>query len=488
MHIRSALLIARRPVGLLDLATALHARAVRLVSTGETATALTAAGLPVRAEDDLPPHLLALGDPQRTVQLLVAELPEGTGADGLDVVVPSLVRAAARAYDRIAVIVDRADHRALLDALDRGGPDTGQRQSWAVKAARRVVEHDEQVADRLAIYETAELPAISSFVADFPDPLILDAERIQTLSHGENPHQRAALYATSTPTGEPSLADAEQIQGPSPDYGGLVDLDAALRLAVELPAAGAVLVRRGHPIGAAMALDDAEPLLDVFTRARKVDPDNVYGAVVALNRPVDGATAAQIAKRSLGGVLAPAFDAAARKALKRRSRLRALILEPWPEPGGGLELRPIAGGLLVQEADDALDAARSGRVPTRRAPEPEQWPALELAWRTAHRARSLAVVLARPGALIGVGAGQPSIADAARLAIDRARRAGHPLEGAVAACDGVIEFGETIDALAEAGIAAVVQPGGGSHDGGVIGRADRVGVALVLTGVRHLSR
>lgn len=485
MNIRSALLLVHDPGRILSFAQALRRRSIEIVSSGATADFLSRAGLPVRVESRLPPDLLAIDEDDDGIGLLVVDMPASGVDDGLDVLVPALVRAAARAYDRIVVLVDPGDRTALLDALDRGGPDLEMRRGWAVKAARRVVEHDEEVADALAITETGELPAISSFVAELPDPLRLEAARLQTLPYGENPHQRAALYTLPTRADRPSLARAERLQGRPPGYNSLLDFDVALRLVLELSRPAAVLVQHGQPIGAAIAATDEDDLAGTYTRARLSDPENVYGAVVALNATVDGPTAERLVDSYLEGVMAPAYDADARAVLARRNSLRVMRLDPWPSPGTTLDMRRIAGGLLVQEHDDRVDAARHGRVVSQRQPDAAQWAALDLAWRVVRRVPSLGVVLARPGRVIGIGAGQPGRLDACRLAVDRARRAGHDLEGAVAASDGFFSFADPVAGLRNAGIAAIIQPGGSVRDGAVIGRADRLGLAMVFTGVRH---
>ncbi|MGH9748725.1 MAG: bifunctional phosphoribosylaminoimidazolecarboxamide formyltransferase/IMP cyclohydrolase, partial [Candidatus Polarisedimenticolia bacterium] len=313
--------------------------------------------------------------------------------------------------------------------------------------------------------------------APFPETLRLEFRRLQSLRYGENPHQRGALYAgpEEAPGG---IAGARQLQGKELSFNNLLDLDSAWRLAAEFETPAAVIVKHNNPCGVATG----SSLTEAFGRARETDPASAFGGIVALNRPVDRAAAAALTGLFLECVVAPAYEVPARDLLAVKENLR--VLEAG-DPGGryaGFDLRRVTGGLLVQDWDGAPSDARAGRVATRRAPAEEEIEALVFAWKVARHVKSNAIVLARPGRTVGIGAGQMSRVDAVRLAV---MKSAQPPRGAVLASDAFFPFRDGLDEAARAGVTAIVQPGGSLKDAEVIAAADEHGMAMLLTGTRH---
>lgn len=516
---RRALLSVSDKTGLVDFARALHAAGVELVSTGGTARALREAGLPVTPVSEVTgfPEILdgrvktlhprihggilarwdraadraaAQAQGIEPIQLVVVNLypfretvaRPGVGLDEaveqIDIGGPAMVRAAAKNHANVAVVVDPADYEAVAAAIAAGGVDLERRRALAAKAFRHTAAYDVAIAAYLAGQVEAGEP--------LPETLLVEGRRVRTLRYGENPHQPAAFYAVETPSDQPSLARAEKLQGKELSYNNLLDLDAALAVCLDLAAPGAVVIKHTNPCGAAEG-DGDEPLAAVYRRARATDPTSAFGGIVALNREVDAETAAALAETFLEAVVAPGFAPAAREILARKKNLRLLALRPWPGRSRQLELRTVAGGLLAQERDARVDDVRAAKVVTRRAPTAEELAALDFAWRVCRHVKSNAIVYARAGALLGVGAGQMSRVDASRIAAMKAREAGHDLGGAVVASDAFFPFPDGVEVAVEAGATAIVQPGGSVRDDQVVAAADRLGVAMVFTGTRHFK-
>ncbi len=316
----------------------------------------------------------------------------------------------------------------------------------------------------------------------FPESLSLRFEKIQDLRYGENPHQTAAFYRESGAT-TIGIAGAHQLHGKELSYNNILDLDAAWRLVRELPPArpAAVVIKHTNPCGAAMA----DNLREAYVRARATDPVSAFGGIVALSREVDTATAEELSSTFLEAVVAPGFDPKAIEILVQKKAIRLMRVEdPEPPPWSGFNLCRVLGGLLVQDWDREDEAALELRAVTERAPTTREIEALRFAWIVAKHVKSNAIVLARDEALLGVGAGQMSRVDSCRIAIEKAR-AGGAISGAVAASDAFFPFRDGIDVLAEAGVEAIIQPGGSVRDEEVIAACNERGLAMVVTGRRH---
>jgi phosphoribosylaminoimidazolecarboxamide formyltransferase/IMP cyclohydrolase len=518
--IRRALLSVSDKSGLAPLAGRLAAAGVELVSTGGTAAALRAAGLPVRdvaeltgwpemldgrvktlhpavhggllALRDAPSHREALqAQGIGAIDLLVVNLYpfEATAAAGgdfaacvemIDVGGPAMLRAAAKNHAFVTVLTDVEDYAPFLDEFERtgGGAGLAFRRAAALTAFGRTAAYD---------------AAVSGWMADAlgeaaPRRRTAAGRLIDALRYGENPHQRAAFYADGA--GRPGVATARQVQGKALSWNNLNDTDAAWELLAEFPpqeAPACVIVKHANPCGVATG-----PTLEAAYRAAfDCDRVSAFGGIVALNRPLDAATAAAICEIFTEVVIAPDPTPEAIELFAERKNLRLLVAGGLPDPAaGGLVWRQVAGGFLVQDRDAAPPG--DWRVATRRAPTEAETADLRFAWRVAKHVKSNAIVYARGGATVGIGAGQMSRVDstriAARKAADMAAALGlaeAPTMGSVVASDAFFPFADGLVAAAEAGATAVIQPGGSVRDAEVIAAADAAGLAMVFTGVRH---
>ena len=398
--------------------------------------------------------------------------------ENIDIGGPCLVRAAAKNWPDVAVVLDPTDYSAVLDALDDSDPAVGfqLRRRLAGAAFRATAAYDRAVA--------AEFTSVKGDGAtgQFPERMSLHFERVTPLRYGENPHQTAALYRDPGP-GRAGIPGARKLHGKELSYNNILDLDAAVRLAADLAGgardgAAAAVIKHSNPAGAAVA----PTLVDAYRAARATDPVSAFGGIVALSREVDLATAKELASTFLEAVAAPAFQADAFARLRRKKNLRLVEMADLDgfSPGGRYFAR-VAGGLLVQDWDGEDDPA-SYRVATRREPSEAEWDGLRFVWRAAKHVKSNAIVVGRGTALLGVGAGQMSRLDSCRLAVEKAEA---PLDGAVAASDAFFPFSDGLLVLADAGVTAVIQPGGSVRDQEVVDAADERGLAMVLTGARH---
>jgi phosphoribosylaminoimidazolecarboxamide formyltransferase/IMP cyclohydrolase len=344
------------------------------------------------------------------------------------------------------------------------------------------------LAARAFAHTAAYDAAVAGFLAaePMPETLPIAARSVQPLRYGENPHQTAAFYAVDTPPEAPSLARAVQLQGKELSYNNLLDLDAALAVALDLRGAGAVVIKHTNPCGVAEALP-GDALVDVYRRARATDPTSAFGGIVGLTVPVDAATAEVLAETFLEAVIAPAFTPEALEILGRRKNVRLMAMTPWPKPVPTLELRSVSGGLLAQLRDALPDDLASVRVATRRAPTLVERAGLDLAWRVARHVKSNAIVYARPGHVVAVGAGQMSRLDSARIAAEKAREHGHDLRGTCVASDAFFPFADGLVVCASVGASAVIQPGGSVRDEEVIAAADERELTMLFTGHRHFK-
>jgi phosphoribosylaminoimidazolecarboxamide formyltransferase / IMP cyclohydrolase len=517
--IRRALLSTLDKTGLAELASALAERGVELISTGGTATALREAGLAVTevssvtgapeildgrvktlhpaihaailARRDLPEHLATLeAQAIAPIDLVVVSLYpfEATAAEGMgdeatiemiDIGGPALTRAAAKNHGGVTVVTEPADYALLLDELRSHDGRTTEplRRRLAAKAFARTAAYDAAIAAWFAARQSEPLP----------ERLSISATRCQILRYGENPHQKAAFYVTAET--RPGIAGAEQVQGKELSFNNIADADAAFALVAELEAPAIAIVKHANPCGVAIGDD----LATAYARALACDPLSAYGGIVAANRPLDAAAAEAIAAIFTEVVIAPDAEPGAREIFAGKPNLRLLLTGVPPAPGGGgLDLRSVAGGLLVQERDAARLAQADLRVVTRRAPTENELRDLLFAFAVCKHVKSNAIVLARDGATVGIGAGQMSRLDAVRIAVQKAEdataAAGETVarsRGSIIASDAFFPFPDGLEAALRAGATAAIQPGGSLRDLEVIAAADEAGAAMVFTGLRH---
>jgi phosphoribosylaminoimidazolecarboxamide formyltransferase/IMP cyclohydrolase len=400
--------------------------------------------------------------------------------ENIDIGGPTMVRSAAKNFESVAVVTDPADYAAVASEItESGGVSTATRLNLARKAFALTARYDGMIATELerlsaktGTIELDERPLL-------PERLHFAFTRRQELRYGENPHQRAALYVPtgSAPSG---LAAAIQLQGKELSYNNLVDLEAALELAVEFRRPAAVIVKHNNPCGTA----EQDSLVDAYTKALACDPISAYGGVMAFNRSVDAATAEQVSKLFVECVVAPGYDPAALEKLLSKKNLRLLQL-PAREPSARSaerELKRISGGVLVQEPDRHELAESDLKVVTQRVPTRTELNDLLFAWKVCKHVKSNAIVFAREGQTVGVGAGQMSRVDSVKIAVMKAQL---PLAGSVVASDAFFPFPDGVEEAGKAGAVAVIQPGGSMRDAEAIAAADRLGMAMVFCGVRH---
>jgi phosphoribosylaminoimidazolecarboxamide formyltransferase/IMP cyclohydrolase len=525
-RIQRALLSVSQKDGIVEFAKALHTLGVQLLSTGGTATLLQAAGVPVvavsdytgfpeildgrvktlhprihggiLAKRDTPAHQTALATHGiEPIDVVVVNLypfaeviarPEVSREEALeqiDIGGPTLVRAAAKNFQSVAVIVDPADYAPVLHDIHTTGVVSPERR-WhlAQKAFAHTAQYDALIAAYLAQdqppWQLDGNPGRPDGVT-FPQTLTLTFSKVQDLRYGENPHQAAAFYRDRLGSGL-SLAQAQQLQGRALSYTNLLDINAALGLILEFPEVHACcIVKHTNPCGVGLG----DTLVEAFERARACDPVSAYGGIIGVNRPFDGAMVRATRGLLVEAIIAPGFTEEALSGLQRREHLRLLALPALgtlsPSP---YEVRSIAGGLLLQARDaQSWDPAQLQVVSTRQ-PTPDEWTSLQFAWRVSKHVKSNAIVLARAGQTIGIGAGQMSRVDAVKLA---AMKALLPTVGTVLASDAFFPFRDGIDEAAKVGVTAVAHPGGSIRDGEVAQVADEYGLAMVLTGIRHFK-
>ncbi|TYB91887.1 bifunctional phosphoribosylaminoimidazolecarboxamide formyltransferase/IMP cyclohydrolase [Micromonospora sp. WP24] len=509
--IRRALVSVYDKTGLVELAQALHAAGVEIVSTGSTAATIAGAGVPVTAVETVTgfPEVLdgrvktlhpkvhagLLADLRKqshvdqldelgvaAFDLLVSNLYpfQATVASGasldecveqIDIGGPAMVRAAAKNHASVAVVTDPSAYPALRAALDAGGFTLTQRRALAARAFADIAEYDVAVANWCAVQLGGE-PEWPAFAG-----LALRSER--ALRYGENPHQAAALY--TDPDAPAGLAQAEQLHGKEMSYNNYVDADAAWRAANDFTDQPAVaIIKHANPCGIAVGTDVA----DAHRKAHACDPVSAYGGVIAVNRPVSVELARQVAEIFTEVLVAPEFEAGAVEVLQAKKNLRLLRAPAWNPPPA--EWRQVSGGVLVQLADridaDGDDPA-SWRLATGEPADEATLRDLAFAWRAVRAVKSNAILLAKDGATVGVGMGQVNRVDSAQLAV---RRAGADrASGSVCASDAFFPFADGPKILLEAGVRAIVQPGGSIRDEEVIAAAKEAGVTMYLTGTRH---
>jgi phosphoribosylaminoimidazolecarboxamide formyltransferase/IMP cyclohydrolase len=393
--------------------------------------------------------------------------------ENIDIGGPAMVRAAAKNHAFVAVITDPADYPPILRKMkvDSGALGREDRYALAAKAFSHTAEYDGMISNWLTARDT------SGNARAFPDRLNLQLRLGQALRYGENPHQAAAFYVERDPPAG-SLATFRQLQGKELSYNNIADADAAWACCRTFDVPACVIVKHANPCGVAVA----EAPLDAYRNALRTDPTSAFGGIIAFNRPIDGATAEAVSKQFVEVVIAPGYDERARAAFAAKQNVR--VLEIAGERGAErLDMKRVGGGLLVQTPDD-FDVAEL-RIVTKRDPSSAEMNDLVFAFRVAKFVKSNTIVFARHGATLGVGAGQMSRVDAARIAAIKAKNAGLQLRGSVAASDAFFPFRDGLDVVAKMGARAVIQPGGSVRDKEVIAAADEHGIAMIFTGMRH---
>ncbi len=512
--ITRALISVSDKSGIVDFARSLHQQDVEILSTGGTARLLAQSGIPVievgdytgfpemmdgrvktlhpkvhggilgrrgtdeavMAEHGIPPIdmiVVNLYPFEATVANPECDLP--TAIENIDIGGPTMLRAAAKNHAAVTVVTDAADYHRILEemAANSGAVSDATRFDLAVKAFEHTARYDGAIANYLGTRTSGE-------VADFPRTLSLQLQQVQTMRYGENPHQKAAFFIEHNVT-EAGIATARQLQGKALSYNNIADTDAALECVKQFDEGPAcVIVKHANPCGVALG----DNLLEAYERAYSTDPESAFGGIIAFNRELDGETAKAIVERQFVEVIiAPGISAAAAEVVSAKKNVRLLACGEWPEQGARLDYKRVNGGLLVQDADLALHSEL--KVVTRRAPTEQEMVDLLFTWRVAKYVKSNAIVYGRNGMTIGVGAGQMSRINSARIAGIKAEHAGLEVPGSVMASDAFFPFRDGLDNAAAAGIAAVIQPGGSMRDEEVIAAADEHDIAMLFTGMRH---
>ncbi len=519
MSIERALVSVYDKTGLVEFARQLAALKIEIVSTGGTARLLREAGIAVRDVAELTgwPEMLggrvktlhpkvhggilfrrANTDDQKQaaehqiapIDLVVVNLypfsatakkagvTPGELIEHIDIGGPAMVRSAAKNFESVAVVTDPSDYASVATELASSRElSLETRLELARKAFARTARYDGEIAmelERLSAdgaVHLAEAPRL-------PKRMHLSLARRQTMRYGENPHQGAALYIPAGGAAE-GLAGAKQLQGKELSYNNLVDLDAAWALAQEFTRPAAIIVKHNNPCGAA----EQENLLEAYQRALDCDPVSAFGGVLAFNRRMDAAAAEEVAKLFVECIVAPGYDAAAQEKFASKKNLR-LVAMGLAAPAA-LELKRISGGVLVQEPDRHALAESDLKVVTERAPSAAEKRALLFAWKVCKHVKSNAIVFAGEGQTLGIGAGQMSRVDSVKLAVMKAASAKLPLAGSVVASDAFFPFADGVEEAGKAGATAVIQPGGSVRDAEAIAAANRLGMAMVFTGIRH---
>ena len=518
--VTQALLSVSDKTGLVDFARRLTARGIALLSTGGTAQVLIGAGLQVTdvgsytgfpemldgrvktlhprvhagilARRDLPAHMQALAAQGiATIDLVVVNLypfrqtvakPDCTlheAIENIDIGGPALVRAAAKNWLHVGVVVDPHDYSRVLEELEAGGGHLTQATRFSLM--RKAFAHTAAYDGAIANWMTMRGP--DGAARGFPDSYHFAGRKVQELRYGENPHQSAAFYRDETPP-PGSLATFRQLQGKELSYNNIADSDAAWECVRTFAEPACVIVKHANPCGVAIA----DTPLAAYRQALATDPTSAFGGVVAFNRPVDVTALEAVAAQFLEVLIAPGYTADALAAIAGKANVRVLEV-PLTARGDAhanvWEIKRIGGGFLVQSSDVRNVSETDFKVVTRKTPTPAQTRDLLFAWRVAKFVKSNAIVYCSEGRTLGIGAGQMSRVDSTRIAAQKAKQAGLSLSGSVVASDAFFPFRDGFDVVADNGAVAVIQPGGSMRDPEVIGAADERGVAMVFTGVRH---
>jgi phosphoribosylaminoimidazolecarboxamide formyltransferase/IMP cyclohydrolase len=513
-RIRRAILSVTDKTGLVEFARTLAGLGVELISTGGTAKLLRDSGIGVKDISELtgfpemldgrvktlhpmvhggilhrrenPLHRTSIAEHGiQAIDMVVVNLYafEQTAAkpgahfedviENIDIGGPSMIRSAAKNFQDVAVVTSPSDYPAIAEEMVQSDGRLSPATKWrlAQKAFATTAAYDSAIAstlERVSANGRFELHA----EAGFPPTLRLAFHKIMDLRYGENPHQKAAMYSDGSGTG---VANGRQLQGKELSYNNIVDLQAAWDLAQEFDEPVTAIIKHTNPCGTATG----KTLVEAYTKALASDPVSAYGGVIGVNRAVDAATAEEMGKLFVEVIAAPAFDDAARARFAAKKNLRLVEITESPQKW---VLKNVSGGILVQDADRRPLTPDDLRVVTRRPPTPEEHRALLFAWKVCKHVKSNAILYARDGQTVGVGAGQMSRVDSCRIG---AMKAVLPLRGAVAASDAFFPFPDGVEEIAKAGAVAIIQPGGSVRDQEVIEAADRLGLAMIFTGVRH---
>jgi phosphoribosylaminoimidazolecarboxamide formyltransferase / IMP cyclohydrolase len=509
--IQRAILSVTDKTGIVEFARKLSAGGVELVSTGGTAKLLRDSAIPVKDISELTGFPEMLDGRVKTlhpkvhggilhrrenathraavaqhgiepIDLVVVNLYafEKTAAapgvhfeeliENIDIGGPSMIRSAAKNFQDVAVVTSPSDYDGIADEIAKDG-EVSMATKWrlAQKAFATTAAYDSAIASTL---ERVTPSFEFSQSAEFPQTLRLSFKKITDLRYGENPHQKAAMYSDGSGKG---VANARQLQGKELSYNNIVDLQAAWDLAQEFEEPLCAIIKHTNPSGAATG----KTLVEAYKKALECDPVSAFGGVIGVNRPIDGDAAEEIAKLFLEVIAAPSFDEAARAKFASKKNLRLVEITDAPQKW---VLKNVSGGILVQDADIRPLAEADLKVVTRRPPTPEEKRALLFAWRVCKHVKSNAILYARDGQTAGVGAGQMSRVDSCKIG---AMKAVLPLKGTVAASDAFFPFPDGVEEIAKVGATAIIQPGGSVRDQEVIEAADRLGLAMIFTGVRH---
>ena len=519
--IRRAILSVTEKTGLVEFAKRLAAMQVELFSTGGTARLLRESGVQVKDISDLTGFPEMMDGRLKTLHpkvhggiLHVRENPEHVAAarkhgiepvdmvvvnlyafeqttakpgvkfgeliENIDIGGPAMVRSAAKNFRDVAIVTSPDDYAAIAAEMASSGSSLSLETRWrlAQKAFAMTAAYDSAISatlKRTALSAKSEEPAQfqdAEAAQDFPSVLRLSFSKLADLRYGENPHQRAAVYSDGSKAG---IANARQLQGKELSYNNLVDLQAAWDLAQDFDETFCAIIKHTNPAGAATGKD----LREAYVKALEVDPVSAFGGVIGVNRPVDGAAADEIAKLFVEAIAAPGFDSAARERFAAKKNLRLLEVSRAP---ADFALKQVSGGMLVQDPDIKPIAQSDLKVVSRRQPTEQEMRALLFAWKVCKHVKSNAILYAREGQIVGVGAGQMSRVDSCTIG---AMKAVLPLQGTVAASDAFFPFPDGVEEIARAGATAIIQPGGSVRDPEVIAAADKLNLAMVLTGIRH---
>ena len=504
--------------GIVEFAGLLHQAGIELISTGGTHHVLSQeGGLPVQQVSDLtgfpeildgrvktlhprihggllarrdsPEHMEELGKQGiEAIDLVVVNLypfvdtvskPDVAleeALENIDIGGPTLLRAGAKNFPFISVVVDPGDYGWVADRVSKSGPSSEERRHLAHKAFRHVSLYDTAVASYL--YQDGEDGPSTGDGQGLPEELRLTYRRLNQLRYGENPHQEAALYVPARAGG--GVANARQLHGRELSFNNLMDADAAWRTVSDFEESTAVVIKHTNPCGLACHPDLAE----AYRRAYSGDPVSAFGGIIGYNRTVTVAAAQEMAEVFYEVVVAPDYDPEALEALRKRRNLRVMAVPPSQGDKGSFDLRPLSGGLLVQTRDTIIEDPPSWKTVTQRPPTQGELEDLAFAWKAAKHVKSNAIVLARDNTLLGMGAGQPNRVNSVHLAL---RASGEKSKGSVLASDAFFPFADNIELAAEGGVTAIVQPGGSIRDEEVIAAADKYNIAMVITGVRHFK-
>jgi phosphoribosylaminoimidazolecarboxamide formyltransferase/IMP cyclohydrolase len=519
----TALLSVSDKTGIVDFAQALHARGVKLLSTGGTARLLADAGLPVTevaevtgfpemldgrvktlhprihggllARRDVPAHMAALAEHGiNTIDLLVINLypfaqatarPDCTLEDAIeniDIGGPAMLRAAAKNWPDVGVVIDPVDYAQVLAELDAGGLTRKTKFGLARKVYAHTAAYDGMITNYLSALEPGaeDRPAAVPTRVEYPEVYTLQLLKTQDMRYGENPHQSAAFYRERTPA-PGTLSQWVQLQGKELSFNNIADADAAWECVKTFGTEPAcVIIKHANPCGVAVGASAHE----AYTKALKTDPTSAFGGIIAFNRPLDAGTAEAVARQFVEVIIAPVITPEARAIFAAKQNVRLLEV-PLSERGNALDFKRVGGGLLLQSADTKNVAAAELKVVTTLQPTPQQLADLLFAWKVAKFVKSNAIVFCAGGMTMGVGAGQMSRIDSARIASIKAENAGLSLAGTAVASDAFFPFRDGLDVVIDAGARCVIQPGGSMRDAEVIAAANQRGITMVFTGTRH---